>query len=133
MRTHVYRVRARLIKWKHETDSDYHLVLTDDPLRYTDDSAGVQATGHSVIGEIPDQNCVSGAHATFGTSTPFQSGISAARSSLDQQFPNADQSGAWNERMPAIEAAQTDELSGMNYSKPQQEIARKSQQSERGG
>ena len=95
--THVYRVRARLVKWKHETDSDYHLVLTDDTLRYTDDSAGIPPTGHSVIGEIPDLNCVSGAHATFGTSTPFHDSISSARDALDQQFPNADQSGAWND------------------------------------
>src|SRR5437870_1505398 len=34
--THVYRVQARLVKWKRETnDNDYHLVLTDDTLNYT--------------------------------------------------------------------------------------------------
>src|SRR5258708_2733131 len=33
--THLYRVNARLVKWKHECcqatdDNDYHLVITDD-------------------------------------------------------------------------------------------------------
>jgi hypothetical protein len=37
---HVYRVQARLVKWKHElNDGDYHLVLTDDTLNYTNELA----------------------------------------------------------------------------------------------
>src|SRR6266567_5714410 len=53
--THVYRVQARLVKWKRESnDNDYHLVLTDDTLKYTDESANppVPPTGHSFIGEV---------------------------------------------------------------------------------
>ena len=61
--THVYRVQARLVKWRRETsDNDYHLVLTDDTLSYTDEGANppVPATGHSFIGEVPDPSCFSG-------------------------------------------------------------------------
>jgi len=41
--THVYRVQARLAKWRPESDGDYHLVLTDDTLNYTDESASKSA------------------------------------------------------------------------------------------
>jgi hypothetical protein len=60
--THVYRVQARLAKWKHESDGDYHLVFTDDTLNYGDESANppVPPTGHSFIGEVPDPSCFSG-------------------------------------------------------------------------
>ena len=53
---HVYRVQARLIKWKHEmNDCDYHLVLTDDTLNYADENANppVPPTGHSFVREVP--------------------------------------------------------------------------------
>src|SRR5690349_12261004 len=33
--TRVVRVTAHLIQWKQEDDADYHLVLTDDTLRFT--------------------------------------------------------------------------------------------------
>src|SRR5215475_8356766 len=41
---HLYRLRVRLVKWKHEApgdggDDDYHLVLTDDTQQYTDEHA----------------------------------------------------------------------------------------------
>ncbi len=65
--THVYRVQARLVKWKHESDDDdYHLVLTDDTLNFTDETA----------------------HPPVPPS---------ARQTMDQRFPNADQSGKWND------------------------------------
>src|SRR5713226_3489901 len=48
--THVYEVTGRLIKFKHETDADYHLVVTDETLIFTDDQAGTPP-GHSVIVE----------------------------------------------------------------------------------
>jgi hypothetical protein len=97
--THVYRVRARLAKWKHESDGDYHLVLTDDTLNYGDESANppVPPTGHSFIGEVPDPNCFSGSDGSFGSQTPFADGIISARQAMDQRFPNADQSGPWND------------------------------------
>src|SRR5689334_14140839 len=39
--THLYRVSGRLVKWKKECcqvsdDSDYHLVITDDTLQFSD-------------------------------------------------------------------------------------------------
>jgi hypothetical protein len=97
--THVYRVQARLAKWKHESDGDYHLVLTDDTLNYTDESAHppVPPTGHSFIGEVPDPSCFSGSDGSFGSQTPFADGIIATRQTIDQRFPSADQSGAWND------------------------------------
>jgi hypothetical protein len=97
--THLYRVQARLAKWKHETDGDYHLVLTDDTLNYTDESAHppVPPTGHSFIGEVPDTSCFSGSDGSFGSQTPFAGGITSARQAIDQRFPNADQSGKWND------------------------------------
>jgi len=96
--THVYRVQARLAKWKHESDDDYHLVLTDDTLNYTDESANppVPPTGHSFIGEVPDPSCFSGSDGSFGSQTPFANGIALARQTMNQRFPNADQSGGWN-------------------------------------
>jgi hypothetical protein len=98
--THVYRVQARLVKWKHElNDDDYHLVLTDDTLNFTDETANppVPPTGHSFIGEVPNPNCFSGRDGSFGSQTPFADGITSARQTMDQRFPNADQSGAWND------------------------------------
>lgn len=103
--THVYRVDARLVKWKHETgstgDSDYHLVLTDETLSYTDEHAGIPPTGHSFIGEIPDPDCLAGT-GHFGTTSPFLDhnptlNIRTARSDLEAKFPNADQNGGWND------------------------------------
>ena len=104
--THVYKVQARLVKWKEEAgdtgDNDYHLVLTDDTLRFTQ-SRGAP-TGHSFIGEIPDPDCLSGAHGDFGSSSPFlpnnptsRLSIRGARSALEAQFPNAVLDGGWNE------------------------------------
>jgi hypothetical protein len=97
--THVYRVQARLAKWKHESDGDYHLVLTDDTLSYGDEGANppVPPTGHSFIGEMPDPNCLSGSDGSFGSQTPFADGMISARQAMEQRFPNPDQSGAWND------------------------------------
>src|SRR5262249_23148696 len=110
--THVYRVSARLVKWKEEAgadgDRDFHLVLTDDTLSFTDEHAGIAPTGHSFIGEIPDPNCLSGSTGTFGSVSPFipdpgpsdppaALSIKDARHAMEQQFPNADLTGNWND------------------------------------
>jgi hypothetical protein len=96
--THVYRVQARLVKWGHESDDDYHLVLTDDTLKFTDETAHppIPPTGHSFIGEVPDPSCFSGSDGSFGSQTPFADGITSARQTMDRRFPNADHSGKWN-------------------------------------
>lgn len=100
--TTVVRVQARLIQWKLEDDADYHLVLTDDTKNFT--PAGGKPTGHSIIGEIPDPNCVAGSHDDFGTQSPFLQitgaspmGIDTARQQMDDEFPNADLTGGWND------------------------------------
>ena len=73
-------------------------MLTDDALNYTDESANppVPPTGHSFIGEVPDPSCFSGSDGSFGWQTPFANGIALARQTMNQRFPNADQSGGWN-------------------------------------
>ncbi|MGC1483468.1 MAG: hypothetical protein WA789_06735 [Candidatus Acidiferrum sp.] len=98
----VVRLQARLIQWKLETDADYHLVLTDDTENFT--PAGGKPTGHSVIGEIPDPNCLAGSHDDFGPQSPFlqitgasSMGIAAARQQMNDAFPNADLTGGWND------------------------------------
>lgn len=100
--TAVVRLQARLIQWKLETDADYHVVLTDDTEDFT--PAGGTPTGHSLIGEIPDPNCLSGSHDDFGTQSPFlqitgasSMGIVAARQQMNDAFPNADLTGGWND------------------------------------
>jgi hypothetical protein len=110
--THLYRVDARLVKWKEEAgaggDSDFHLVLTDDTLQYTDEHAGIPPTGHSFIGEIPSPDCLSGSAGAFGTTSPFLPdpnagdppaalSIKDARIAMQQQFPNAGLTGGWND------------------------------------
>ena len=52
--THLYRVSARLVKWKKECcqatdDSDYHLVMTDDTLKFSDENNGIPVTSHSFV------------------------------------------------------------------------------------
>ena len=104
--TQVYKIQARLVKWKEEAgdsgDNDYHLVLTDDTLKFTQ-SRGAP-TFHSFIGEIPDPDCLSGAHGDFGSSSPFlpnipnsHLSIRGARSAIEAQFPNAVLDGTWND------------------------------------
>jgi hypothetical protein len=57
----LYRITGVLRLFKHETDSDYHLVVADDP-------AAPYSTGHSIVVEIPDPKCVSGAQHQYGAS-----------------------------------------------------------------
>jgi hypothetical protein len=64
--TNVLYVEATLVKYKRETDRDYHLVLMD-------------ASGNNLIAEIPDPACVSG-------SSVFADGISNARYEFDSVF-----------------------------------------------
>ena len=104
--THLYRVKARLVKWKEEAgetgDNDYHLVLTDDTLRFTQGRG--TPTGHSFIGEVPDPDCLSGAHGNFGNASPFLPAnptsplsIRGARNAMNAQFPDAVFDGSWND------------------------------------
>jgi hypothetical protein len=103
---HLYRVQARLVQWRKEAgetgDSDYHLVLADSTLNFT--PGRKKPTGHSFVGEIPDPDCLAGAGGEFGASSPFlpsdpnaSLSIRAARQALENQFPDADLQGGWND------------------------------------
>jgi len=104
---HLYRVNARLVKWKHECckatdDNDYHLVMTDDTEQYSDETAGIAVTGHSFVAEMPDPNCLSGRSGSFGTTSPFLDqnatlNIRTARAALESKFPNPVSNGQWND------------------------------------
>lgn len=105
--THLYRISARLVKWKKECcqatdDSDYHLVMTDDTLQFSDENNGTPVTGHSFVAELPDPGCLSGRNGTFGTTSPFfQLGnplnVATARQALEAQTQNAVFNGNWND------------------------------------
>lgn len=71
----IYRITGILRLLKHDADGDYHVVLADDattPYSVTRTKAGhteqTPASGHSMVVEVPDPNCVSGAHHQFGAS-----------------------------------------------------------------
>lgn len=79
-------------------DDDYRLVLTDNTRRYTDEHAKppVPPTFHSFVGELPNPNCLSGAHRQFGNrsryllpvaETPFN--MATARRVFEAEFPDA--------------------------------------------
>ncbi|HEX3110952.1 MAG TPA: hypothetical protein VHU41_17765, partial [Thermoanaerobaculia bacterium] len=64
--TTVFTLSATLTQYKLETDSDYHLVLSD-------------SSGNTMIAEIPSPNCV-------GAGSPFGPGIQNARSEFDAKY-----------------------------------------------
>ena len=63
--TTVYRLQVTLVEYKLETDSDFHLVLSDG--------------SHTMIAEIPDPTCV-------GSGSPLASGIQNARSEFTAKY-----------------------------------------------
>jgi hypothetical protein len=64
--TTVYSISATLTLYKFETDSDYHLVLTD-------------SVGNTLITEIPLPACV-------GDTSPFKNAITATRAKFDAAY-----------------------------------------------
>lgn len=95
--TRVYSVTCHLVKFKLEGgkgDQDYHCVLSDDSLSFTDDAHGVEP-GHSIVGEVVNPSCVTGAHGDGPTSSIWQDKLEAVRSKMDARFPNIPASGAW--------------------------------------
>lgn len=65
-----WSVDATLVEYKLENDSDYHLVISD-------------ASGTTMITEIPDPACVGG-------SSPFRSAIQHARGQFDTRYTPTD-------------------------------------------
>src|SRR2546423_7919122 len=64
--TTVWVINATMTKFKLESDSDYHIVISD-------------ASGNTMITEIPVPSCV-------GAGSPFLSGIQNARAEFDAKF-----------------------------------------------
>jgi hypothetical protein len=71
----IYRLTGILRLFKHDADGDYHVVVADDPAtsysvtrRKGGHTEHTPASGHSIVVEIPDPHCVSGAHHKFGPS-----------------------------------------------------------------
>jgi hypothetical protein len=98
--THVYMVTGHLVRFKLESgstgDQDYHMVISDDTLIFTDDSAG-QPPGHSLVAEIPNPDCIAGKHGDPSVQSRFIDSIRTSRSGLEGQFPNIDPSGGFND------------------------------------
>src|SRR5437016_6813461 len=64
--TTVFTIKATLTEYKLESDSDYHVVISD-------------ASGNTMITEIPSPTCV-------GAGSPFTAAISSTRSKFDAQL-----------------------------------------------
>ena len=92
----VYVVDGRLVKFKLESgqkgDQDYHLVLSDDTLQF---SQGKTVVPHSIIAEVVNPDCIPGKHGTVTTPSHFEQQITAVREKFKQQFPNI--TGGWND------------------------------------
>ncbi|SEP53889.1 Ig domain-containing protein [Amycolatopsis saalfeldensis] len=64
--TTVFRLKATLTQYKLESDSDYHLVMSD-------------GAGHTMITEIPDPACV-------GSASPLTSSIQKSRAEFNAKY-----------------------------------------------
>lgn len=90
--TAVYQVKGRLVLFKNEDDSDYHLVITDDSLKYTPGGPGSDGleTGSSFIAEIPDANCVAGKKGDPSVPSHFDGQLKEVRKKFEEKFPNGE-------------------------------------------
>lgn len=89
-------VNGRLRKFKPEIakngDNDFHLVVTDDTLQF---SQGKAISDHSFVAEIVDPDCVAGQQNPLSTVSVFQSQIEDVWKKFGQKFP--DPKHGWNE------------------------------------
>ena len=76
----IYRITGILRLFKHETDNDYHIVMTDD-------ASAPYSAGHSMVVEVPDPNCTSGAHHQYGASQ-FLPQLQESRSDFEAATQN---------------------------------------------
>jgi hypothetical protein len=85
----VYQVSGRLVLFKDEEDGDYHLVITDNSLRYTPGGPGTNGleTGTSFIAEIPDPQCVPGKKGDPNTPSRFDTQLRDVRGKFEARFP----------------------------------------------
>jgi hypothetical protein len=87
--TRVYVVQGFLGLFKNETDTDYHLVITDASGKYSPGGANTegQETGTSFIAEIPDPDCTTGAHGDPAVHSVFAAALRATRAKFEARFP----------------------------------------------
>ncbi len=85
----VYQVNGRLVLFKNEADSDYHLVITDDSLQYTPGGSGTDGleTGTSFIAEIPNPDCVAGKQGDPNVPSRFAAQLKDVRAKFETRFP----------------------------------------------
>lgn len=86
----VYQVNGRLVLFKDEDDGDYHLVITDDSLKYSPGGAGTGGleTGTSFIAEIPNPACVPGKKGDPNVPSQFDAKLRDVRAKFEARFPN---------------------------------------------
>lgn len=98
--THVYVVTGHLKMFKVEAgskgDQDFHMVVTDDTLQYTDDKHHMPP-GHSLVAEIPNPDCIAGQQGDPSVHSRFIDAIRSARGKLETQFTSIDVSGKFND------------------------------------
>ncbi len=84
----VYQVTGRLVLFKHEKDSDYHLVITDDSLQYTPGGDGTdgQETGTSFIAEIPNPDCAAGKKGPASARSLWDAKLKAVKDKFEARF-----------------------------------------------
>jgi hypothetical protein len=89
----VYRVSGRLALFKNESDSDYHLVITDDSLKFTPGGSGTEGeeTGTSFIAEIPDPQCYMGTHGAINNKSQFEDTLRDVRIKFERRFPGGEE------------------------------------------
>lgn len=93
----IYRLTGVLRLFKHDADGDYHVVIADDgttPYAATRRKSGhlvhTRASAHSMVVEVPDPSCISGAHGNFGTS-PFLPQLLESRADFEAATRNLPQ------------------------------------------
>ncbi len=85
----VYQVSGRLVLFKNEKDADYHLVITDDSLKYSPGGDGTDGleTGTSFIAEIPTPDCAAGKKGPSGARSFWDAQLKTVRAKFEARFP----------------------------------------------
>jgi hypothetical protein len=78
-----YTVKGFLAFFKHEDDGDYHVVLTDETNAMATGSA--PPTGHSMVVELPNLDCLSGKHGMGPHTSPLGPAMAEALQVFEAQ------------------------------------------------
>ncbi len=84
----VYRIEGTLRLYKNEADRDYHLVVSDDSLRYSPGGTARKPTGTSIIAEIPDPRCYMGKYGDLNRRSVWDKQLRAVREKFEARFPD---------------------------------------------